>query len=180
MEGPQVVGRGRLDPVDRADGGAAPGVGVVAAAEFEDDLRAGVVLDAPGGPGSPGRGSARPRRRSSIGRRTTSAKRPSAGTRFRPRVAAESVVWAVWAPSEWETPRLSRAPISSRLSRSPAPRVIHSLSIEAVPLRSVGLERGAGGEEEGERRRADRRDRLGDEDQAVVESVAARGSVRAR
>ena len=62
-----------------------------------------------------------------------SAKISSAGSRLRPRVAAAIEVCSVWALSPWLTPRLSSAVSSSRLSRSPAPRVIHSAVIVAAP-----------------------------------------------
>ena len=62
-----------------------------------------------------------------------SAKISRAGSRLRPRVAADMLVCSVWALSAWLTPRLSSAVSSSRLSREPAPRVIHSATIVAAP-----------------------------------------------
>ena len=49
------------------------------------------------------------------------------------RVATASDVCIVWAFSAWLTPRLSRAVSSSRLSRGPAPREIHSATMVAAP-----------------------------------------------
>ena len=66
---------------------------------------------------------------------------------------------------------VERRQSSSRLSRSPAPRVIHSASIEAAPPRPSGLVRRAGRQQERERRRLDARHRLGHEHQAVGELV---------
>ena len=62
-----------------------------------------------------------------------SAKISRAGSRLRPRVAPASDVCRVWALSAWLTPRVSSAVRSSRLSRGPAPRVIHSAAIVAAP-----------------------------------------------
>ena len=57
----------------------------------------------------------------------------SAGARLRESVAPASDVCSVCALSAWLTPRLSSAVNSSRLSRGPAPRVIHSAAIVAAP-----------------------------------------------
>ena len=79
-------------------------------------------------------------------------------------------VCSVWALSPWLTPRLSRAVSSSRLSRGPAPRVIHSAVIVAAPPPSsdrgplVGCARR---QEKRERRRLDARHRLGDQHQPI-------------
>ena len=100
-----------------------------------------------------------------------SAKISSAGSRLRPSVAPASDVCSVWALSAWLTPRLSSAVSSSRLSRGPAPRVIHSAAIVAAPplqIQTVGpLVGRPRRQEQRERRRLHARHRLGDQHQPV-------------
>ena len=94
-----------------------------------------------------------------------------AAGRLRASVAPQKRMCMLPTLSSRSRPRLSRASVSSRLSRSPAPRVIRSARTEAMPRLVRRVVDAAGRDQEVQRRRADVLHALGEQRQAVGKRV---------